>query len=123
MSWVKLDDGFPDHPKAAGLSDAAFRSYVTSLCYAARFLTDGFIPGAVARKMAAPKVLVQLSGPLWEEVEGGYQIHDYLAYNPTKEQVLAERQEKHAIKVKAGRAGAKARWHPNGRANSKHIAG
>jgi len=38
---------------------------------------------------------------LWEEVTGGYRIHDYGDYQPTKAQVLAER----ATKAAAGRAG------------------
>jgi len=29
---------------------------------------------------------------LWEETDGGYLIHDYLDYNPSKAEVLAERQ-------------------------------
>jgi hypothetical protein len=42
-----------------------------------------------------------VSGGLWEEVVGGYRVHDYEDYQPTKAEVLAER----AAKVAAGRAG------------------
>jgi hypothetical protein len=38
---------------------------------------------------------------LWQEVDGGYLIHDYGDYQPTKAQVLAERE----VKAAAGRAG------------------
>jgi hypothetical protein len=41
MSWVRLDDSFPEHPKVIALTDAAFRAHVRGLCYAGRFLTDG----------------------------------------------------------------------------------
>ena len=30
---------------------------------------------------------------LWEEVPGGYRVHDYLDYNPSRDKVLAERKE------------------------------
>ena len=93
MSWVKLDDGFPDHPKALGLSDAAFRAYIEGLCYSARFLTDGLLLLPIARRFANAKALSQLAdASLWEAVSTGWQIHDYLAYNPSREKVLAERE-------------------------------
>jgi hypothetical protein len=43
MTWVRLDDQFPDHPKVVNLSDRAFRLHVWGICYSARFLTDGLI--------------------------------------------------------------------------------
>lgn len=92
MSWVKLDDGFPDHPKAALLSDAAFRGYITGLCYCARYLTDGFIPEAIARRFATKKVSSELiAGALWEPADLGFRVHDYLEYNPNRDSILARR--------------------------------
>ena len=49
MSWTKLDDLFPGHPKVITLSDSAFRLHVTALCYCASQLTDGFIPSPAIR--------------------------------------------------------------------------
>ncbi len=49
---------------------------------------------------------------LWEEVVGGYRIHDYGEYQPTKAQVLADR----AAKAAAGRAGGIAAAKARGRA-------
>lgn len=95
MVWVKLDDAFVDHPKVDGLSDAAFRLFVSSLCHANRYLTDGFVatdrpPRLVARfKRALIDELVHAG--LWSEVDGGWAIHDYLLYNPSRRQVEAER--------------------------------
>ncbi len=89
--WTKLDDGFGDHPKLAALSSDAFRLHVRSMCYAGRYLTDGKVPTAFVA--SAPKSLVEelVSGGLWEVVSGGWMIHDYLDFNPTREKVLAER--------------------------------
>lgn len=46
---------------------------------------------------------------LWEPMEGGWQIHDYLDYNPSRDQVLEEREAQHQAKVRAGQASARAR--------------
>ena len=102
MSWVKIDDLFPDHPKVVALGvDAAFgiSMHVAALCYSSRHLTDGFLPGAQAVRLVLlpPKTaeyivrrLVEVG--MWEPVDGGYNLHDYLDFNPSRERVLAERQ-------------------------------
>lgn len=95
MVWVKLDDGFPDHEKVVGLSDGAFRAYVTALCGSARVLTDGRI-GKERIKVwigAARRVDELLNAGLLERDEDGeLRIHDYLRFNPSRAQVLAERE-------------------------------
>ncbi|HHW13456.1 MAG TPA: hypothetical protein GXX28_00810, partial [Firmicutes bacterium] len=48
-----------------------------------------------------------LDAGIWEEVDGGYMIHDYDQYQPTKAEVLA----KQAKRSEAGRKAAAARWH------------
>lgn len=93
MSWVKLDDRFPDNLKVNTLSDAAFRAYVTSICYSARELTDGFITVRQAKEWAGkPRVVQELVPGLWELCNDGFRVHDYLKYNPTRKQVTAERE-------------------------------
>jgi hypothetical protein len=54
VSWVRLDDAMPEHPKIAGLSDAAFRLHVSALCYSGRHLTDGEISRGVLRLLGVP---------------------------------------------------------------------
>jgi len=90
MSWVSIDDQLPDNLKIAALSDRAFRAYITSICYCGRNLTDGAIPGRHAKQWAG-KTLGELVPNLWEPREGGYNVHDYLKYNPTRKTVLARR--------------------------------
>lgn len=121
MAWVRLDDGFPDHPKidAAG-GDAAWL-HVCGIAYCARNLTDGFVAFGRVPKLSDRKGSLKLATQLvevglWEETEGGYLIHDYLDYNPTKEEVLADRADKHEQKAKAGRMGGVA----SGVARRKH---
>lgn len=115
MTWARLDDGFPEHPKVLSVGPFGLTVFVRALCYSARNLTDGFIPNAAivsftvdfARTSRAahavdwPARLV--AAGLWDEATGGYRIHDYLSYNPSKEKVLAERKAV-ADRVKRWRA-------------------
>jgi hypothetical protein len=109
---VNLDDAFTDHPKVAGLSDRAFRLHVSGICYSNRHLTDGLVPASVVPRLVGGshgKALVELiDRGMWRHVlDGAYEIHDYLDWNRSREQVLAERERR----SKAGRKGAEARWH------------
>jgi hypothetical protein len=112
MSWLKLDDSMPEHPKVAALSDAAFRHHVGGLAYCARLLTDGFIPDKIAGEITTAKTLAELSSeqlpgraPLWEKADRGWMVHDYLDYNPSREEVEAQRESR----SRAGRKGASKR--------------
>lgn len=96
MTWLRLDDGFTDHPKVAALSPRAFQAHVTGMAYCARNLTDGFIPARKAKDIAGealPELVAKprQGKPLWTKTGTEYEIHDYLDYNPTRESVLAER--------------------------------
>jgi len=102
--WVKLDDHFPDHPKIVAAGPMAAFLYVAGLCYANRLLTDGFIPkNQVTRllpenghkngtDLAAKLCTVGLWLPVKGEVEG-FQVHDFLKYQPSKRKVLKERKQ------------------------------
>lgn len=96
MTWVRLDDGFADHPKIDALSDAAYRMFVNGLCYCAQQLTDGTIPeGRIERLLPIrrPKARAELlAAGLWTATETGVEIHDYLTYQPARASVLAERE-------------------------------
>ncbi|MET8113744.1 hypothetical protein [Streptomyces prasinus] len=98
MPWVKLEDRFPSHRKVALLSDRAFRLHVSAICWCAENLTDGRIADrelplvAHIRGIKATAKQLEDAG-LWDRVEGGWEIHDYLDYNPSREQVTAERKK------------------------------
>src|SRR5689334_9647610 len=100
MAWVKLDDGFTDHPKILALTDRAFRLHVAAMCYSGRYLTDGYIdPGGLRRVLAVHQgrkrdvdALVQAG--IWEpDGDGGYHIHDWLDWNRPAEKVKHVREE------------------------------
>jgi hypothetical protein len=124
MAWVKLDDGFADHPKVAQAGPLAGWLYVKALVYCGRYLTDGFIPRAVALGLVdwdtwgvqtdkpvlnakLARALVELG--LWEEEAGGYRVHDYLDCNPSADEVRARREQLLAKRREAGAKGGRAK--------------
>lgn len=102
MTWVKLDDKRALNAKlreagleARGLDEAA-------ICWAAQMETDGFVSDAdvamivMAHGAKPGKVTARLvSVGRWtrDDERGGFQIHDYLEFNPSRTQVIAERTE------------------------------
>lgn len=58
---------------------------------------------------------------LWEPVSGGYRVHDYDDYQPTKAEVLAMRAAKAAAGQAGGRAAAKARAKAGAQAESNPV--
>ncbi len=105
MAWVKIDDQFTDHPKVLEVGPLAECLFVRGLCYAARYLTDGLVPVAHLRRMADFDAITEagklVAAGLWEDAEGGYQIHDYLDYQPSREDALSIREKR----AEAGRIG------------------
>lgn len=109
MTWLRLDDGFAAHPKVAHLSPHAFKLHVSALCYCAQFLTDGFVPtarpGLLMEGYRPAQVTELVDAGLWEPAEGGYWLHDYLKYNPSREKVEAEREAARNRQLKHRRNG------------------
>ena len=103
MTWIRLDDHFADHPKIVAAGPIAAIVHIRALCYASRYLTDGWIPDGILSALFTgfddlrlkvddvPEILVREG--LWEKATGGYSIHDYLKYNPSKSTVLKARQK------------------------------
>lgn len=107
MTWVKLDDNFPDHPRVVGLTDRAFRTHVAGLCYCAKYLTDGNVPTSALRAIGPRKTAQELEAAgLWAKTDHGWMIRDYLDYNPSRADVETERERRR----EAGAKGARVRW-------------
>jgi hypothetical protein len=97
--WVKLDDQFHDHPKVVAAGPMAELLYIRALGYCARYLTGGAIPRAMLPRLTPAKngdalaeTLVEVG--LWEETDTGWQVHDYLDWNPSPDQVRATRKKR-----------------------------
>jgi hypothetical protein len=103
VTWVKLDDGFPESPKVIGLSDKAFRVHVRALCYCSQHLTDGWVPSAKALEWGAKSVAELIDARLWLPHVTGYAIHDFLDYNPSSESVKNERRKARERRANGGK--------------------
>jgi hypothetical protein len=111
MSWLRIEGRMPHHRKIAPLSDAAFRLHVTAKAWCVEEESDGKVPTKVPATLpAAPRgkkldviVTELVDADLWEPVDGGYLIHDFLVYNPS----AAESEAARAAKSFAGSLGGK----------------
>lgn len=108
MTWVRIDDGFADHPKILAAGPLAIVAQIRALCYCARHLTDGHLPEPAAAQLLADlsplTADVLIEAKLWHRNGRGYVVHDYLRYNPTRHAVMKLR----ANRKKAGQAGGQA---------------
>jgi hypothetical protein len=101
MSWAKLDDQFHSHPKARAAWKAHPRAlglHVLAMSYCAGHLTDGFVDDAFIeeklpdKRERAQTVEALVRADLWAARPHGWQINDWLDYNPSKADVIAKRQ-------------------------------
>lgn len=106
MPWGRLDDGLYDHPKLDALGRSklpAVGLWTLSISWSNRRLTDGFVPADRIRALGGTKAIAELLADvgLFDRVEGGYAIHDFLTFNDSAETVqarrdaAAERQRRH----------------------------
>lgn len=93
MPWFKVDDNFAFHPKAITATNSALGLWVRAGSWCGANLTGGRLPAGMVGTLGGLKrdarTLVDVG--LWIEVEDGYQFKDWELYQPTKEQVEAER--------------------------------
>jgi hypothetical protein len=130
VSWVRIDDGFAEHPKVARLDDRSFRLLVWCLCYSARQLTDGFVDDQALRRSPfgarATRLVVTLGrladAGLIEPVEGGIEIHDFGDYNPDRASVLKKREQARERQARWLEKKKKKQPSPNASPNASHNA-
>jgi hypothetical protein len=114
LPWTKLDEGFHSHSKVADIEPelmlAAIGLHCLALSWCGEQLTDGVLPKGQPARLAGGSVVLLIDElirvGLWERRGTGYQIHDYLSFNPSREQWEAEQQQK----SEAGKRGAALRW-------------
>jgi hypothetical protein len=92
MPWFRLDDSFHSHPKVIAAGNEAVGLYVRCGTYAAQHLTDGFVGKSIVLLYGSEALAARLvETGLWHRTRGGWNIHDYLDYNPSRETVEKER--------------------------------
>lgn len=117
MSWAKLDDHFPTHPKVIEVGGDAGWLYVCALCYSAEHLTDGKVLKRLVSRLSDRKKPLALAArlvaaALWRDHGDHYEINDYLRYNPSRAQVEAEREAARERKANLGRKGGQSSREP-----------
>jgi hypothetical protein len=134
MGWVKLDDGFLDHPKFLKAGPLAGYLALAGLAWANRNLTDGHIPREQVPRLVNFGGLENVSAltdplslachltnvGLWEETTDGWVIHDYTEWQRSAEEIKYLSQ----IRAEAGaRGGAKPKQKlSKTEANGKQLA-
>ena len=122
MSWGKVDDNLWGHPKVLQVGNAAMGAWVRMLSWSARYLTDGAIPATAAMAVGSDSEIVALvKAGLLENRPGGFQIHDYLDYNPSGAEVKAAIEAKRRAGQAGGQASAQARAQAPAQAESKPV--
>lgn len=118
MGWVRTDDDFYDHPAWIGASCAEVGAWMLMKAWCNRNLSNGKVPEVVVPRLGidddtlaalAQRGRIHRNGSGWE-------IHDFLDYQPSREEVLAKRGELSVKRSEAGKKGAEARWHSDGKA-------
>lgn len=151
MGWIKLDDGFLDHPKFLRAGPLAGYLHIAAMAWCNRNLTDGVIPRVQPARLVAWhtandclnvdvvgriadheeavswSVLVErlLETGLWVEREDGdYEVHGYLEWQTSAEEIRAKREGLSDARRRAGKKGASSRWNgkPDGKSDGKPMA-
>ena len=96
MSWVRLDDALFSHPKVLRAGNEALGAWVRMLTYCAAYLTDGVIDAETALSLAGRQKVIDklVTARLLDRDGDTLRVHDYLAHNPSRAQVLADRAAK-----------------------------
>ncbi|WP_371053673.1 hypothetical protein [Rhodococcus gordoniae] len=94
MPWFKVDDGLAFHPKAIAAGNSAMGLWVRAGAWCSAHLTEGALPkhmiGTLGAQNRHARRLVEVG--LWEATDVGYQFIDWDDYQPTKQQVEADRE-------------------------------
>lgn len=105
MAWAGLDDRMPRNRKYSARTALGKLTFVHSILYCALELTDGLITAAeqlsVFAEAGSECVIARgdikeelITARLWDDTgdgTGDIRVHDYLDWNPSREQVLARR--------------------------------
>jgi hypothetical protein len=140
--WFKMDNAFTEHEKFLRAGPHAGYLNIAAIAWANRNLTDGFIPEKQVERLVAWTGCAEQSGSvgdyaelwrdvsaemltarllavgLWEEVKGGYLVHDYLEWQRSAEEIT----ELSAERAEAGRKGGHAKAAANKHISSKSLA-
>ena len=115
MPWGRLDDSLYDHQKLDDLPTddesceailatltpaqlvrlASIGLWTRTISWSNRFLTDGHAPRSRIEKLDGSTALADaiVGAGMFEQAAGGYLVHDFLHFNPSRAEVLEKRAE------------------------------
>src|SRR3990167_2110813 len=113
MAWIKVESSVARNRKFVKAGPAPSWLWLCGLAYCQEGLTDGFIPTEAlsflgvkpARPLASPLVLARL----WVDVDGGWQVHDYLEHNKPASEVRRIQGERKVAGIHGGKASGESR--------------
>lgn len=107
MAYIQVEASVRTHRKFLKAGPAASWLWLCSVGYSQDGLTDGFIPYEALNYLGvkAPKNLKAklVAVGLWDEVQGGWRIHDYANHNKSAAEVNRIKNERRAGGSKGGR--------------------
>lgn len=92
--WFKVDDSLYGHQKRQGVSLSALGLWTLAGCWASQQLSDGFIPRSTLSLLGgrAREADELVAAHLWDVKDDGWQFHDWADYQPSRVQIMAERE-------------------------------
>ena len=99
MGWVKLDDKASHHPKlveagergGSAVRDLWYSGLGYCASYGSDFIADGALtllsPVLKSRPQVVKLAEILVTAGLWARVRGGFRVHHYHEYNPTKQEM------------------------------------
>lgn len=115
MAWAKFDDSFYDHPKVMYLLETepmALVLFIRSVTYCARHQTDGWLTNSLIEALVPlqrdreAQVKALLDQEMWHVHEDGRTyVHDYLDYNPSREEIAEKRRQERERKAESRKRG------------------
>lgn len=120
MSWFRMDDKSTFHAKTLRAGNEAWGAFVRMGTYSCDQNKGGAVDEAAALLIAGRQDVLDklVSVGLIERADVGYQIHDFLDFNPSPEDVTDRRRKR----AEAGKRGADRRWHPDSKPMASAMA-
>lgn len=93
MTWFKVDDALSNHPKARAAGLDAMGLWVVAGAFSGAYLTEGVVPRWYVESWPEGGDLADrlVRVGLWITHVDGWEFHDWLEWNPSRDQVEAER--------------------------------
>jgi hypothetical protein len=99
VTFSRFDDSLDGHPKLRKAGLAAVGLWTQAIVYSARHLTDGYIENTwleekVPQRRQREELVTRLVEARMFDANGGagYVVHDYLDFNPSREEVMRRRE-------------------------------